>query len=119
MMSSYVHISPEELLRVCRLCLSNIKNYKGEDDKISHYNKFCLKSLKTIQVSSREYPRWVTPNRGITPRLKVLADIAKNVLDDEKLQDRDIKLTLTTHSNLYMLLNKDARFQPDVFAMGY
>ena len=117
---SYVNVSPEELLRVTQQCLSNIENYNGEDDKVSSYLKHSVIPFsKPKKVETRESPRWTYNHCGIITRLNELKSIAENVVQDELVEDRDVKLSLTTHSELYKLLNKSGDFQPYIFGMGY
>ena len=117
---SYVNISPEELLRVTTKCLSNIENYSGEDDKVSSYLKHSVIPFsKPKKVETRESPRWTYNHCGIITRLDELKSIAENVIRDDQVEDRDVKLSLTIHSELYKLLDKSEDFQPYIFGMRY
>ena len=114
---SCVNISPEELLRVTDKCLSNIEKYNGEDDvQKTYYNDWVFFKQKRSYI---EVPTWTYDHCGIITRLNELKSIAENVIRDERVEDRDVKLSLTTHSELYKLLNKSKDFQPYVFGMGY
>lgn len=116
---SYVNISPEELLRVTKRCLSNIENYSG-DENIEHFHyEFSLLKMKRVKKSYIEIPRWTYTHCGIITRLNELKSIAENVIRDGRVEDRDVKLSLTTHSELYKLLNKSKDFQPYIFGMRY
>ena len=116
---SYVNISPEELLRVTEQCLSNIENYNGEDNIERFQYEFSLLRMKRVKKSHIEIPRWTYKNCGIITRLNELKSIAENVIQDKLVEDRDVKLSLTAHSELYKLLNKSEDFQPYIFGMGY
>ena len=114
---SYVNISPEELLRVTEQCLSSIENYRGEDDvQKTYYNDWVFFKQKKSYI---EVPKWTYNHCGIITRLNELKSIAENVIRDESVEDRDVKLSLTTHSELYKLLNKSEDFQPYIFGMRY
>lgn len=114
---SYVNISPEELLRVTKQCLSNIENYNGEDDvQKTYYNDWVFFKQKKTYT---EVPTWTYDHCGIITRLNELKSIAENVIKDKIVEDRDVKLSLTTHSELYKLLNKSGDFQPYIFGMRY
>ena len=116
---SYVNISPEELLRVTEQCLRNIENYSG-DENIEHFHyEFSLLKMKRVKKSYIEIPRWTYTHCGIITRLNELKSIAENVIRDGRVEDRDVKLSLTTHSELYKLLNKSKDFQPYIFGMRY
>ena len=116
---SYVNISPEELLRVTTKCLSNIENYQGEQNT-EHFNRsFSLLKMRYVNTHYTEVPRWTYKHCGIITRLDELKSIAENVIRDKLVEDRDVKLSLTTHSELYKLLNKSKDFQPYIFGMGY
>ena len=116
---NYVNISPEELLRVIAKCLSNIENYNG-DENIEHFHyEFSFLKMKRVRKSHIEIPRWTYNHCGIITRLNELKSIAENVIRDKLVEDRDIKLSLTTHGELYKLLNKSEDFQPYIFGMGY
>ena len=114
---SYVNISPEELLHVSVICLEQHQNYNGEDDKEHGCYKGMLwwKKKSTYKMS----PRWTYLHCGIITRLDGLKSIAENVIRDERVEYRDVKLSLTTHGELYKLLNKSKDFQPYIFGMGY
>ena len=116
---SYVNISPEELLRVTTKCLSNIENYNGEDNIERFHYEFSLLRMKRVLKSHVEIPRWTYNHCVIVTRLNELKSIAENVIQDKLVEDRDVKLSLTTHSELYKLLNKSGDFQPYIFGMGY
>ena len=116
---SYVNISPEELLRVCNQCLHNIETYNGEDDVIETYKEFSLLRLRYIKKQYTLKPTWTYTGVGITTRLEELKSIAENVINDTGVEDRDIKLSLTTHNELYKLLNKSGDFQPYIFGNRY
>lgn len=114
---SYVNISPEELLRVTEKCLSNIENYSGEDDvQKTYYNDWVFFKQKKSYI---EVPVWTYDHCGIITRLNELKSIAENVIRDKLVEDRDVKLSLITHSELYKMLNKSKEFQPYIFGMGY
>lgn len=114
---SYVNISPEELLRVTTKCLSNIENYNGEDDvQKTYYNDWFFFKRKKTYI---EVPKWTYDHCGIITRLNELKSIAENVIQDRLVEDRDVKISLTTHSELYKLLNKSKDFQPYIFGMRY
>lgn len=116
---SYVNISPEKLLEVVDQCLYNIENYNGEDDTKHSYKEFSFLKMRNVTKEYTMTPTWTYSGCGIVTRLKELRRIALNVIKDDKVVDRDIKLTLTTHSNLFLLLNKSKSFEPYVFGMGY
>lgn len=116
---SYVNISPEELLRVTDKCLSSIENYSGEDNIERFHYEFSLLKMKRVKKSHIEIPHWTYSHCGIITRLNELKSIAENVIRDKLVEDRDVKLSLTTHSELYKLLSKSKDFQPYIFGMGY
>lgn len=116
---SYVNISPEELLRVTKQCLSNIENYNGEDNIERFHYEFSIMKMKRVKKSHIEVPRWTYNHCGIITRLNELKSIAENVIRDGRVEDRDVKLSLTTHSELYKLLDKSKDFQPYIFGMRY
>lgn len=116
---SYVNISPEELLRVTTKCLSNIENYNGEDNKTYDYSKTLFNLIFVREKTFTVKPTWTYDHCGIITRLNELKSIAENVVQDKLVEDRDVKLSLTTHSELYKLLNKSKDFQPYIFGMGY
>ena len=116
---SYVNISPEELLRVTEQCLSNIENYSGEDNKTYEYPKTLFNLIFVREKTFTVKPTWTYNHCGIITRLNELKSIAENVIRDKLVEDRDVKISLTTHSELYKLLNKSKDFQPYIFGMRY
>lgn len=116
---SYVNISPEELLRVTSQCLSNIENYNGEDDINRFHYEFSLLRMKRVKKPYTEVPRWTYDHCGIVTRLNELKSIAENVIQDKLVENRDVKISSTTHIELYKLLNKSKDFQPYIFGMRY
>ena len=94
-----VPISAKTLKEVCSECLSNIANYKGEDDVVYE--------LKNLFIC------------GIQTRLIELQNIATYVLNDSDIEDKIIYLSEDTHIHLYYLLNKSDNFHPHIFGMGY
>ena len=94
-----VPISAKTLKEVCSECLSNIANYKGEDDVVYE--------LKNLFIC------------GIQTRLIELQNIATYVLNDSDIEDKIIYLSEDTHIHLYYLLNKSDNFQAHIFGMGY
>lgn len=116
--SNYVNISPEELIRVVDVCLDNIKKHR--DNRNTYQKKhWSWRKMKYVWTDYLVYKSWAAYGCGIETRLKQLRRIAQNVIDDEKVIDRDIKLSFTTHDNLYKCYNKDDTFQPHVFGLGY
>ena len=116
--SNYVNISPEELIRVVDVCLYIIKKHR---DKRNTYQKkhWSWREMRCVWTDYLVYKSWAVYGCGIESRLKQLRRIAQNVIDDEKVIDRDIKLSFTTHDNLYKCYNKDETFQPNIFGLGY
>lgn len=117
--AGYVHISPEKLVEVCDMCLDIFNNYKGEDDELKSYEYFSWRKLRKVKKEYSNQPTYTYWNAGIKTRLLALKEIGKNVIDDREVVDRDIKLSLTTHTNLYKMLNRDKTFQPFIFGLGY
>lgn len=116
--SNYVNISPEELIRVVDVCLDNIKKHR--DSRVTYQQKvWSWKRMKYVWVDYLVYKNWAAHDCGIITRMKELRCIAQNVASDDKVLDRDIKLSFTTHTNLYKCYNKDSTFQPHVFGLGY
>ncbi|MBQ0111567.1 MAG: hypothetical protein KBT03_00385 [Bacteroidales bacterium] len=108
------------MLEVTSQCLENIQNYKGEDDKVYEYQKTLFNFLfNNNQKTFTVVPSWTYKGVGIITRLEELKGIAEEVLKDDKVEDRDVKLSLTTHSELFKLLNKSKDFQPFVFGNGH
>lgn len=118
MSKSYVHISPETLLAVCDKCIEQRANYDREDAKGTH-KVFSWKKLKYVDEVIYSYPMWACDYAGVAPRLRDLRSVALNVIADGKVQDRDIKLSETSHVQLYKLLNMSSGFQAYVFGLGY
>ena len=116
--SNYVNISPEELIRVVDVCLYLIKKHR--DSRVTYQKKqWSWRKMKYVWTDYLVYKSWAAYGCGIETRLKELGHIAQNVINDDKVLDRDIKLSFTTHTNLYKCYNKDDTFQPHVFGLGY
>lgn len=116
--SNYVNISPEELIRVVDVCLGNIKKHR--DNRIAYQKKvWSWKKMRYVWIDYLVYKSWAAYGCGIETRLKELRRIAVSVMLDNGVKDRDIKLSFTTHDNLYKCYNKDETFQPHVFGLGY
>lgn len=116
--SNYVNISPEELIRVVDVCLGNIKNHRG--NRVTYQKKeWSWRKMGYVWKDYLVYKSWAAYGCGIETRLKELKRIAQNVINDDKVVDRDIKLSFNTHDNLYKCYNKDNTFQPHVFGLGY
>ena len=116
--SNYVNISPEELIRVVDTCIDNIKKHR--EGRVTYQKKvWSWKRMKYVFEDYFVYKSWAAYGAGIETRLRELKRIAQNVINDDKVLDRDIKLSFTTHDNLYKCYNKDETFQPHVFGLGY
>ena len=116
--ANYVNISPEELIRVCDSCLNNISNFRNS--RVTYTRKqWSWKKFKYIDVPFFKYKSWAAYDKGIGTRLKELRAIAVTLMFDNGVQDKDINLSHTTHTNLYKCYYKDDSFEPDVFGMGY
>ena len=116
--SNYVNTSPEELTRVVDVCLDNIKKHR--EGRVTYQKRvWSWNKLKYVFEDCFVYKSWAAYGRGIETRLRELKHIAQNVINDDKVIDRDIKLSFTTHDNLYKCYNKDDTFQPYVFGLGY
>lgn len=119
MKGGYVKVSPEELIRVCDICLNIHKVRDKADVRYKDVEYFCWKRLRKVKKVYSIEPTWTYRNAGIVKRLEGLKSSAKSVIEDKWVSDRDIALSLTTHKNLYMMLNKDRRFEPFIFGEGY
>lgn len=116
--SNYVNISPEKLIRVVDVCLYNIKRYRDRD--VTYQQRvWRWKKMRYVMEDYLVYKSWAAYGCGIETRLKQLRRIAQNVINDDKVLDRDIKLSFITHDNLYKCYNKDGTFEPYVFGLGY
>ena len=116
--SNYVNISPEELIRVVDVCLYIIKKHR--DSRNTYQKKhWSWKKMRYVWTDYLVYESWASYGCGIETRLKQLRRIAQNVINDDKVIDRDIKLSFTTHDNLYKCYNRDETFEPYVFGLGY
>ena len=117
-----IPISATTLREVCIECLSNIANYKGEDDVVYERKSLWIERIfcnsPKIQTCTT-IPSWTYPNCGIQTRLVELQNIATCVLNDSGVKDKIIYLSEDTHTNLYYLLKKSDYFQPHIFGMGY
>lgn len=114
-----IPISATTLREVCNECLSNILNYKGEDDIVDFTTRFSFRKMKCVTEQSVTIPRWTYTHCGIQTRLIELQNIATRVLNDNGLKDKIIYLSEDTHTNLYYLLKKSDNFQAHIFGMGY
>ena len=116
--SNYVNISPEELIRVVDVCLDNIKRHR--DNRNTYQKKvWSWRKMGCVWTDYLVYKSWAAHDCGIVTRLKELRRIAVSVMFDNGVLDRDIKLSFTTHDNLYKCYNKDDTFEPYVFGLGY
>ena len=119
-MSSYMHISPERLIEIVDECLYNIqeqrKKFEWETRKRFNWKKLWYEEY---QIKAYEYTPWSATGIGIVKRLVNLRQIAQGILEDEKVEERDIKLSETSYIELMKCYNKDDSFAPDVFAYGY
>ena len=110
------------LREVCSECLSNIANYKGEDDVVYKLKKSFLEVIlfsKPRLETVTKKPTWTYTHYGIQTRLIELQNIATRVLNDGGVEDKIIYLSEDTHIHLYYLLNKSDNFQAHIFGMGY
>ena len=117
-----VPISAKTLREVCSECLSNIANYKGEDDVVYELKNLFLAVIflsKPRLETVTQKPSWACTHFGIQTRLIELQNIATHVLSDSGVEYKIIYLSEDTHTNLYYLLNKSDNFQAFVFGMGY
>lgn len=117
-----VPISAKTLREVCSECLSNIANYKGEDDVVYELKNLFIEVIlfnKPRLETVTQKPSWTCTHFGIQTRLIGLQNIATRVLNDSGVEDKIIYLSEDTHTNLYYLLNKSDNFQAHIFGMGY
>ena len=117
-----VPISAKTLRDVCSECLSNIANYKGEDDVVYELKNLFLAVIllgKPRLETVTQKPSWVCTHFGIRIRLIELRNIATRVLNDSGVEDKIIYLSEDTYIHLYYLLNKSDNFQARIFGMGY
>ena len=117
-----VPISAKTLREVCRECLSNIANYKGEDDVVYELKNLFIEVIlfnKPRLETVTQKPSWTYTHCGIKTRLIELQTIATRVLNDSGVEDKIIYLSEDTHIHLYYLLNKSDNFQAHIFGMGY
>ena len=117
-----VPISAKTLREVCSECLSNIANYKGEDDVVYELKNLFLAVIllsKPRLETVTQKPSWACTHFGIQTRLIELQNIATRVLNDSGVEDKIIYLSEDTHIHLYYLLNKSDNFQAHIFGMGY
>ena len=115
-----VQITSEELLSVTTQCLDNIKNYIGEDDVVHEETYFSFLKMKRMTKKYNVIPTWMHTHYGIITRLQELQDVATHVENYKcPLGGDNIYLTITTHKELYNLLNKSDGFQPYAFGAGY
>lgn len=119
MKSSYVHISPESLINLCDYCIKEHQEYTGDKVSIYKEKEFSLLKLRFVEHDVMDYPRWAMRDCGLIARLNNLKSIAIAVQNDDKLVDRDIRLTETTYTQLLKMCNKAEDFEPYVFAEGY
>lgn len=119
-MGSYMHISPERLIEIVDECLYNIQEQRNEFNWETR-KRFNWKKLRyeEYQIKMFVYAPWASLERGIGTRLNNLKTIAQSIIDDGKVDDRDIKLSETSYIQLMKCYNKDDSFAPDVFAYGY
>ena len=117
-----VPISAKTLREVCSECLSNIANYKGEDDVVYELKNLFIEVIlfnKPRLETVTQKPSWACTHFGIQTRLIELQNIATRVLSDSGVEYKIIYLSEDTHTNLYYLLNKSDDFQAFMFGMGY
>ena len=117
-----VPISAKTLREVCSECLSNIANYKGEDDVVYELKNLFIEVIlfnKPRLETVTKKPTWTYKHCGIQTRLIELQNIATRVLNDSGVEYKIIYLSEDTHTNLYYLLNKSDDFQAFMFGMGY
>ena len=117
-----VPISAKTLREVCSKCLSNIANYKGEDDVVYELKNLFIEVIlfnKPRLETVTKKPTWTYTHCGIQARLIELQNIATHVLSDSGVEYKIIYLSEDTHTNLYYLLNKSDDFQAFMFGMGY
>lgn len=117
-----VPISAKTLREVCGKCLSNIANYKGEDDVVYELKNLFIEVIlfnKPRLETVTKKPTWTYTHCGIQARLIELQNIATRVLSDSGVEYKIIYLSEDTHTNLYYLLNKSDDFQAFMFGMGY
>ena len=115
-----VPITAEELLSVTTQCLYNIKNYSGEDDVVHEETYFSFLKMKRVTKKYSVVPTWMYTHCGIVTRLQELQDVAIHVENNKcPVKGDSIYLTITTHKELYNLLNKSDSFQAYVFGVGY
>ena len=119
-MSSYMHISPERLIEIVDECLYNIqeqrKKFEWETRKRFNWKKL---RYEEYQIKAYEYTPWSATGIGIVKRLVNLGEIAQSIIEDGKVEDRDIKLSETSYRELMKCYNKDSSFEPYIFAYGY
>ena len=117
-----VPISAKTLREVCSECLSNIANYKGEDDVVYELKNLFIEVIlfnKPRLETVTQKPSWTHTHCGIQTRLIELQNIATRVLSDSGVEDKIIYLSEDTHTHLYYLLNKSDDFRAFMFGMGY
>ena len=117
-----VPISAKTLRQVCSECLSNIANYKGEDDVVYELKNLFIEVIlfnKPRLETVTQKPSWTCTHFGIQTRLIGLQNIATRVLNDSGVEDKIIYLSEDMHIHLYYLLNKSDNFQAHIFGMGY
>ena len=115
-------ISVKTLRQVCSECLSNIANYKGEDDVVYELKNLFIEVIllsKPRLETVTQKPSWTCTHFGIQTRLTGLQNIATRVLNDSGVEDKIIYLSEDTHIHLYYLLNKSDNFQAHIFGMCY
>lgn len=119
-MSSYMHISPERLIEIVDECLYNIheqrKEFNWETRKRFNWKKL---RYEEYQIKMFVYAPWSATGIGIVKRLVDLKKIAQCIVEDGKVEDRDIKLSETSYIQLIKCYNKDESFAPYIFAYGY
>lgn len=119
-MSSYMYISPERLIEIVDECLYNIqeqrKEFKWETRKRFNWKKL---RYEEYQIKAYVYASWAATGIGTDKRLIDLKKIAQCIIEDGKVEDRDIKLSETSYRELMKCYNKDSRFEPYIFAYGY
>ncbi len=116
---SYAHISPERLIGICNFCIKEHEEFVGDKVPVYKEKRFSLLRMRYVVYDVYDYPRWAYRDCGLITRLKDLRSIAKALLEDDTLVDRDIKLTETSYSELLKMYNKSESFEPFVFAAGY